>query len=434
MSKVFLIRLAGGGALALLLLAGCKAGRQPPPIPFVRTVLHGSSSRLTLPSPHLATFFGNSEGALHITPAQAAPYLDFARIGAGPRESQSFGAAGIKVIAYTDINHYTPADNSGTDATLSMAEVAKTCSGQHVEWRKPNHGLIYLTDPRKPGTLAAWERWYASFIARGGIEWATFEDTSGNPYTYAYPEPPCASDGSGPVTQDEWTAAVTKQQGAMQRFTGKPIIFNGLSTGYNKRFPPQDALLDGPVAGGMAEVCAPANTTKWLNQIAIQIHAAARHKYFFCHNEDTTDGSTESSIAARIFMLSTLLMIYDPAKTVYIPNWSVGPSNLRVQPESAVVLLSPSKHIASPSDLLKAGGAYSRRYRVCWVAGIQVAVDCAVVVNPTEVAVPFPYPARRFRHTLALHGSGVFENATADANGAAPAPLVNPYSAEIAFP
>jgi hypothetical protein len=298
---------------------------------------------------------------------------------------------------------------------------------------KPNHQIIYVTDPRNPGTLAAWEQWYSNFVAAGGQTWALFEDTADNPYTYAVPAPPCAADGSGPVTTQEWSAAEEAQEGAMQAFSGKPIIFNGLAAGYNKQMPLANALLDGPVAGGEAETCAPANTTEWLNQVTIEIHAVQRQKYFVCHGEDSSDGSTPQAIAYRNYHFATMMLDFDPNHTVYESYFSVGASNLRVQPESAVVMENPYKQtINLTTDLLKPGGAYARRYRDCYVNGSDVG-QCAAVVNPTSAPVAFPFGWVHYQHTMLLTGSGIYDGATVSNLGPAPAATLAPYSGEVAF-
>jgi len=219
----------------------------------------------------------------------------------------------------------------------------------------------------------------------------------------------------------------------MQAFSGKPIIFNGLAAGYNKRMPLADALLDGPVAGGEAETCAPSNTTEWLNQVTIEIHALQRQKYFVCHGEDTSDGSTPQAIAYRIYHFATMMLDFDPNHTIYESYFAVGASNLRVQPESGVFMENPYKErISLPSDLLKTGGAYARRYRDCYVNGTDVG-QCAAVVNPTSVAVPFPFGWVHYQHTMLLTGSGIYDGATVSNLGPAPATTMAPYSGQIAF-
>lgn len=427
-----------GAAVAVLLLAGCSAAgvqstRLSGSHPFGLQPQQGFSNPSQLPSPHLLTSI-NSADTINILPSQAAPFLTIGHANSGPTESASYEAAGIEAIPYTDINHYIPGDNSGTNKTLSMAEVALTCDGQPVVWNKPNHPFMYLTDPRNPSTLAAWEAWYTNFVAAGGQEFATFEDTSDSPFEYASPAPPCNAAGTGVVTQAEWTAAEEAQEGAMQTFTGKPVFFNGLAAGYGKQMPAQNALLDGPVDGGEMETCAPSNVTEWLNQVAIEIHAVQRQKYFVCHNEDASDGSTPQAIAFRNYQFATMMLDYDIAHTVYESYFAVGPSALQVQPESEVVMENPVKAtINTPTDLLKTGGAYVRRYKTCYVAGVVVG-GCAAVVNPTSAAVSYPFSSTLFKHTMLLQGSGVYDGATVSALGPAPATTLAPYSGEIAFP
>jgi hypothetical protein len=322
---------------------------------------------------------------------------------------------------------------AGTNPYLSMNDVAKTCAGQYVLWVK--HGqTIYLTDPRKPGTLLAWEAWYAHFAASGGQTWAVYEDTADNPFSSASPAPPCASNGAGPVSQAEWTAASAAQEGAFQIYTGKPVIFNGLASGYNKQLPAQIALLDGPVAGGEAEVCATKTTVQWLNELTVQIHAVLKHKYFVCHNEDASDGSTASAIAWRQWQFASLVIDYDLNYSVYESYFAVGPSNLRVQPESWVVPTQPVKPtINYTTDLLKATGVYGRTYKACYVMGVLVGA-CGVLVNANPTTVAYPWSKLRYQHTLLLSGSGVYDGATASANGPAPATSIPAYSGEIVFP
>ena len=354
------------------------------------------SNPAPLPSPHLLTSIDTGD-IPNISLQQAAQYTTIGHDSGEPQQNAAYESAGINAVPYTDINHYLPGDGAGTNPFLSMADVALTCSGQPVQWVKPGHPEIYLTDPRNPGTVAAWEAWYANFAANGGVTWAIYEDTADNPFTYAQPAPPCAADGSGPVAQAEWTAAEEAQEGAMQAFSGKPIIFNGLAAGYNKNMPPTNALLDGPAAGGEAEACAPSNTTEWMNELLIQIHAVENHKYFVCHGNVSTDGSTPQAIAFRNYHFASMMLDYDLQHTVYESYWAVGPSNLRVEPESEVVPINPEKPISSPADMLKIGGSYARRYGKCYVAGVLVG-QCAAVVNPTNAAVPYPSSPPRFTH------------------------------------
>ena len=386
-----------------------------------------------MPSPHLLTSI-DSHDLLNITPAQAAPFLDIGHTSGGPKLNQSYAAAGIETIPYTDINHFIPGNGAGTNAYLSMSDVALTCDGQYVQWVKPNHPVTYLTDPRNPKTLRAWERWYTYFVSSGGSAWALYEDTADDPFSDAQPAPPCAKDGTGPVSQAEWTAAEEAQEGAMQAFSGKPVIFNGLAAGYSKQFPPQDALLDGPAAGGEAEACAPPSYAEWLDEMIIQIHALRNGKYFFCHGNLTTDGSTPEAIAYRQYQFATLMLDYDPALTVYESLWAVGPSNLKVQPESEVVMLKPSlPTINVPADLLMTGGVYARRYEKCYVAGALIG-PCAAVVNPRGTAATYPFVAGKFNHTMVLQGSGIFDGATVSALGPAPGATLAPHSGEVVFP
>ncbi len=386
-----------------------------------------------MPNPHLLTSIDTGE-KLNIPLRKARPFLNFVHTSARPADSIPYQSLGIDVIPYSDIAHYLPHDHSGTNTTLSMADVARTCTGSYVQWLKPGHPLIYLTDPRIPGTLAAWERWYANFVAAGGRSWGIYEDTADNPFTYAYPAPPCNAAHTGVVSQIEWNVAEMAMEGAMQRVTGKAVIFNGLAAGYNRQMPAADALLDGPVAGGEAEACAPHDAIKWLNQLAIEIHAVLRHKYFFCHGNDFSDGSTPQAIAFRQYHFATMMLDYDPARTIYESFFAVGASKLRVQPESEVVMLYPlTRTIRLTTDLLRIGGAYGRRYKTCYVAGVLVG-ECAVVVNPTVGYVPFPFPLNRFHHTLLLSGSGVHDGGTVSALGPLPGPMLAPFTGEVAFP
>ena len=424
-----------GAACALLFLAGCSASggqvRSTGVVPVRQTLRMDGPAPMA--SPHLLTSIDTTD-ILNIAPSAAAPYLNIGHTDAAPNQVDAYSSVGIDAIPYDDIDHYIPGDQSGTNTTLGMADVALTCDGQYVQWVKPGHPTIYVTDPRNPGTLAAWEQWYTNFVAAGGQTWGLYEDTADNPYTFAVPAPPCAADGSGPVSTQEWTAAEEAQEAAMQQFSGKPVIFNGLAPGYHKWMPLAAALLTGPAAGGEAEVCAPQNTTEWLNQIAIQILAVQNHKYFVCHNEDLTDGSTPQAIAFRNYQFATMMLEYDPQYTVYESYYAVGASNLRVQPESEVVLLDPYKSsIATAADLLKPGGAYARRYRTCYVDGTMVG-QCAAVVNPTSVAVKSPLAWLHFQHTMLLQGSGIYDGATVSALGPAPSTTLAPYSGAIEFP
>ena len=394
---------------------------------------HSFVSLYPMPHPHLLTSIGPTD-VPNLPPNAAALYLDIVHTGSRPSETIAYARAGIEVIPYTNINHYIPSSHTSTNAQLSMSDVALTCDGRHVKWLKPEHPLIYLTDIRKHSVIAAWERWFASFVAAGGQAWAIFEDTADNPFTYAYPAPPCNAAHTGVVTPEEWTAAAKVMEGQMQSYTHKPVIFNGLATGYNKRMPTADALLDGPVAGGEAEACAPYQTTQWVNQLTIEIHAFLRHKYFVCHGNDTSDGSTAQAIAYRQYHFATMMLDVDVTRTVYESYFSVGASNLRIEPEVEVVMIHPARApITKPTDLLKPGGAYGRVYRTCYVAGRSIG-ECAAVVNPTSSVVPFPFPLRRFHHTMLLRGSGIRDGGTVSALGPPPAATLQPYTGEVAFP
>jgi len=220
----------------------------------------------------------------------------------------------------------------------------------------------------------------------------------------------------------------------MQTLSHLPVIFNGLAPGYSPKMPYGNALLDGPVAGGEAEACAPANSTEWLNQLTIEIHAVLKHKYFVCHGEDQGDGSTPQAIAFRLYHFASMMLDYDPARTVYESYFSTGASNLGVQPESWVVPQRPDKpSVFQTSDLLKASGVYGRSYTACYVWGKLVG-PCGVLVNATSHTASYPWNALRYRHTLVLAGSGVYDGATARANGPAPPSSMAAFSGEVVFP
>ena len=428
-----------GAVCAAIFIAGCGASNSSALTPNVQTLSpfskrapqHPYDGPAGMPSPHLLTSIDTGD-VLAISPSAAAPYVSLGHTASGAQYANVYSSVGIDAIPYTDINHYLPGDVSGTNPFLSMSDIALTCSNQPVQWVKPGHPTIYLTDPRNPGTVAAWDAWYTNFLKNGGQTWAIYEDTADNPYTYAQHGPPCAANGSGPVSQAEWTAAEEAQEGAMQVFSGKPVIFNGLAAGYNKNMPPTNALLDGPVAGGEAEACAPSNTIEWTNELIIQIHTVQNQKYFVCHGNLLTDGSTAQAIAYRNYHFASMMLDYDINHTVYESYWGVGASNLRVEPESEVVLENPVvPTINTPTDLLQTGGSYARAYQTCYVAGTMVG-PCAAVVNPNKTTVP--YTLQGYGHTMLLQGSGIYDGATVSALGPAPGATLAPYSGEIVFP
>src|SRR5579864_3825117 len=121
MSKRFV-----GAACAVLLLAVCSGSNsslraagdplmQGPGASQLRPGPRGGfSGPAPMPSPHLLTSIDTND-TLTITLSQAQPYLAIGHTNSGAGQADAFTSAGIEAIPYTDIDHYLPNDQSGTN-------------------------------------------------------------------------------------------------------------------------------------------------------------------------------------------------------------------------------------------------------------------------------------------------------------------------------
>jgi hypothetical protein len=362
------------------------------------------------------------EQADHISPTQAAPYLDWALVAGA--DANAFSAAGIKTILYTDPNRTYPGQPMYTKDETTFAH---DCDGNRITIvGKP--GPTYQMDPRSPHLVHLWSAW-VRWAMRGGVHFdAIFDDSADSVHNTS--ALPCG------FNQISWTEA----SNMMNRRLAKSVIYNGLGTladGVTK--PPPSIAVNPSTFGGTLEGCygnvtidnPVPKTEVWQNYETTELTMSTIQKPFICRGLKTTPADT--SYALRIFQYASFLLTYNPATSIISEKFST-PSNLSVFPEETLVALDPIKN--SPADveaLQTSQWTFGRQYASCYLWGQPIG-SCAAVVNADDATVshPFPWPGV-YNHTLVLVGNGILDGGTVRVNGPAPHANIPGASAVIAI-
>jgi hypothetical protein len=422
----FIQCVSSAACAAALSLAGCSNAAAPGAGSSAIALSHAAQARIIkhfdgiVPN-HVLTWAW-VEHKDNVSPAQAAPYLDWAAVQVA--DANAFSAAGIKTVLYTDPNRTYPGQPMYTPDESTFAH---DCSGNRITVNgRP--GPTYQMDPRSQDLEPLWASW-VSWALQGGVHYdAIFDDSADSVHNDS--AQPCGFD------QLSWTIA----SNAMNAKLGLSVVFNGLGTladGVTK--PPPSIALTPTVTGGMLEGCygnvgsnnpLPKKAV-WQNFENSELTMSGEQKMFVCRSLNSTPA--QSAYGQRLYMYASFLLSYDPGSSVISEKFST-PSNLEVEPESGLVALDPL--IASPADisgLSTTTYTYGRQYADCYLNG-QAIGSCAAVVNadgPNKTH-PFPWPGV-YTHTLVLIGAGVLDGGTASATGPAPGATIPGTSAEIAI-
>jgi hypothetical protein len=386
------------------------------------------SSATPSPAPiamkHVLTmdYLGGLNGSHAVRWSATAPYLTWAETGVA--DANAIHAAGIATIFYIDANRTEAGDALHTSDESTYAHA---CNGARVTDTYQN-ATQYVMDPESPSMRALFATYVARIAAEAHFD-AIFEDDAGAlsafaPYT-PFSAMPCHYTNAG------WIAGGVK----LDRAPPLPVTFNGLS-GLNRHGVSLSThLLGGAnVLGGIYEGCYTASDQPkmrgwlWSTIENTELYSAHRAKSFVCLGIDEAAASAQTD--ARLYAYASFLLTYDPAHDIFWDN-AATPSGFHVLPESGLVALDPK--VAEPAtvaSLRLTGGAYGREYAQCYIRGSFVGA-CAVAVNPSSSAVPFPFVT--YRHGLVLSGSGVLDGGAMATTGVAPNTLAADEAA-IVFP
>lgn len=354
-------------------------------------------------------------GTRNVPAAEAGQWLTWAETD--PKGALQLDPVGVRTILYTNPNREMPHDplyGSQED------EYAHTCSGDRARGEAQYKGLV-LTDPASPTLAGLWRRMVDAHTAIAHFA-AVFDDEADG----------IADARSAPCgfTMASWL----REENALIRGLGYPVIYNGLRY-YDGHGISQTIALNQSAIGGMEEECYSelgheprVGGWPWHATEQTEIAMARADRYFFCYGRDLTPA--DQAYAGRLYTYASFLLTYDPRTSVLWEYYKT-PSGGHVMPESQLVAWNPVRARVDSVDVLRtAGGAYVRRYRACYLDGRAVG-PCAAAVNPDDVA--HPLDLQGYRHTLVLHGSGVFDGGSVSVNGPAPGTSIAPLEGVIAF-
>jgi hypothetical protein len=410
-----------GGVPALASLPTSSPAGSPTPLPSAPPQTQSFSAPA-----HVLTgdYLGRPDGTKAIAWSAAAPHLTWAQTGI--KDGAAISAAGIKTQFYIDA-----ARTQSNDALYTSNEdtFAHDCSGNRVT--DNYHGITQYVMNLSSGQYAQLFAQRVDYALRYAHFDAIFSDDSGPLSTYQEEHPfsalPCGYSDSA------WLASGV----AFQQASAIPVLFNGLHEVdvHTHAISPSVGLLQSVNAlGGNFEQCyGSASQPKergwfWKDTEQTELLVAAQHKIFECMVQDPSDAA--ASADRRIYTYASFLLTYDPQSSVFWETYRTT-SGFHVEPESQLVPLSPRvTAISDVSTLVQPGGAYAREYTACYLAGRSVGA-CAVVVNPTDASVPFPFT--QYHHTLQLSGGGIVDGGTVTTSGPAPSTVLAPLQGAIVF-
>lgn len=389
------------------------------PPPSITTSTSGVRSHLMT-----ADYFEGEYGTFRVSPASAASHLTYAQTSID--NSTAIRAAGIKTQYY--VNAGKLSSGNPLTAGLTSSAYAHTCSGAVVT--ESESGKTYpLADPRTSQYQTHFGQFISSVLARARFD-MIFEDNSGALSPYAtYPAgKPCN------YTDSSWVNGYV----AANNTSSIGVLTNGLNTfpsSLSTMFSPNIGMVSGRTAlGGNAEHCFSDDNqpemqgNSWIHFENTQLNVLRQGKMFQCMARNT--GSASANIAARKWVLASLLLTYNPNLTILQEEFGT-PSGLHVFPESQFVPMNPVA--SAPSDiggLRTRTGAYGRQYSACYLNGRSVGA-CAIVVDRDSGTERFPYSG--YTHTLTFSGYGVTDGGTVSASGPAPPASLTMGQAVIAI-
>ena len=405
-----------GGTTAMGSQNGLTAGMTAP-----------SGTRQNAAPDHVLTWqnIGMNGGESKIGPAKLAGMISYGFMD--QPDSIIAHSLGIKTVIYTDPNRTGPGDIMHTNIEQTYAH---NCHGSRIGVIGKDKQLMDVASQK------LWNEWGPAVVTMiswngGGIYDYIFEDTADSINNIK--SMPCHFD------QRAWT----KDTNGMDAALGMPIIYNGLShIGNGSTQPAVEFQLNPTSQGGEAEECYVGRTPSgyhyapyWSGMENTEIGMAAAGKVFDCTGTDTTQASTSAGIALRTYYYASFLLAYDLNRSVAETEFTT-PSQVTVMPESQLVPEQPLVPTPSSIDgLMEPSGVYGREYAACYLRGALVGA-CAVVVNPNnphDAPLAFPWPTK-YRHTLTMQGSGLYDGGSVGTNGPSPPAKMAGASAVIAFP
>ena len=138
-----------------------------------------------------------------------------------------------------------------------------------------------------------------------------------------------------------------------------------------------------------------------------------------------TSATGTNSYNGRIYSFASIMLVWDPAYTVYENAWYgySSTTQIHVFPEELITAYNPlvgyPSTTAGIGALQDSGGAYFREYSNCYNAGSSIGA-CAFVVNPSSSSVSAPHLSGTYGHTMVLNSqSDVLSGGTVSLTGAA---------------
>lgn len=350
-------------------------------------------------------------GTTKVSPAQAAPYLNWAQTTAN--NANGIYAAGIKTQVYADPNWVD--SGSPESPWITSSDYSRTCAGSVVSIKFGSSPTMYDTNPSSSATHSM----FASFVnaqkAQGHID-MIFEDNPGPLSNYAsYPSgKPCNYSDSA------WVNGAIGLNNAVS----VPVMINGLNSfdttaGTSRTLPIMNGTntVAGNLEGCYDNYSTPTETgTVWVMIENVELSVNRMGKTFQCMARYA--GTASLNTKARMYTLASFLLSYNPSKSILQEEFGT-PSGLHVFPESGLVALNPV--VATPSSvstLRQASGAYGRQYGACYLRGTYVG-PCAVAVS-SDNSETHAFPFSGYGHTLVVSGNGVLDGGTVSTSGPAP--------------
>lgn len=393
-----------------------------------------SSSGTATPPPvsgsvpaHLLTadYLGAPDGTTSVSPTTAAPYLNWAQTGVSA--VNAIHAAGIKTQIYLNPNRVQ--SNDSLYKTTASSGFSNTCTSSRV-YDTFGSTTQYVMNPASSALHSSYASLVNTMFAGLNVD-AVFEDNAGPLSAYGTGNFKAAMPCS--YSDSAWLSGELSLEASIS----KPTIFNGLS-GLNGHSPSLSIglLNNSSTIGGTYEHCISDDShpemAAWAWQAIenTQIQVVAKHKYFFCMARNLASASTSQQ--ARIYVLASLLLTYDPNYSVIWDEFAT-PNGFHVMPESGFVALQPLK--PQPTDISQldtSGGIYVREYAACYYRGRALG-KCAAVVNGDYYTHTRP-TLTGYTHSLTVSGYDVLEGGTVGFTGALPPVSMPAYTSAILLP
>lgn len=361
-----------------------------------------------------ADYYAGYAGTKAVAPQDAARWMTWAETDV--QGAQQLDPYGVKTIYYTNPYRIIPGEPMYTDDESTFAH---DCGGNRIV-TVGGHANQYLMNPSSPKLHDLWRSYVEEHMKEVHFAAIFADDAAGDAY---------ASGQQCGVSAQAWIDAAND----LQRAVGAPVIYNAL-VNYDAHGVSKEIALNKSAFGGMLEECysqvqpdTRATGWRWWADEQTELEMGAAHKHFFCYGRDLTPA--DQAIDSRIYTYASFLLTYDPRTSVLWEYYQTQ-THAHVMPETQMVALNPVRHVKRVADLRFDGGLFVREYRKCYIDG-RYAGACVAAVNPDDDAHPFTL--RKYRRTLVLQGSGVFDGGSVRANGPPPPSSVAPHTAVIAF-